>query len=549
MKAFYTLILTLLACSAFAQSKLPPCEGDDYEQWSSCTGTIENDDGSGYEGDFADGQINGYGLLTLVTGEKILGKFTNSVLSGRGLLVTKDGSRYAGEFDQNTFNGLGILVPANGERIEGIFRNGQFVEPKKVIDPQILALLTAAPNLASVVVLGGYSSSELIEIERKAAKLAEERLRVAKERERLDAEELQRQQAQQREQEEKLKIAETQRLENERKAAKLEEERLRLEMKTYTAGKVYYFINGLGSVKGTCVSKKWGEGFTRNVSEGIPYWGIALYERFADSKREPGFFAYKNMEEGFFFGTIFRGPITLEKVRADDWQHCSYLIATGDELNALPALNRELNKTKSEFKLKHELTFAEAEKEWLNARGFKSLADYSNAATINWQIAGARYASLSKYGVTNKEQFDLAYQRKDAIKCDDGYPRNLQGLEDFLTDEAAASRAKKPIDSYCAQRADVAKQEINKEAAEFRRRELASPLLNCTKVNCANSAEVESAVRDSWMRLKGKNSPYANNCFDAIKLVKELRSAGRVFGPDTVTTAFIMCNMGLKELR
>ena len=159
MKAFYTLILTLLACSAFAQSKLPPCEGDDYEQWSSCTGTIENDDGSGYEGDFADGQINGYGLLTLVTGEKILGKFTNSVLSGRGLLVTKDGSRYAGEFDQNTFNGLGILVPANGERIEGIFRNGQFVEAKKVIDPQIITLLAAPPVLASATVLIGKATS------------------------------------------------------------------------------------------------------------------------------------------------------------------------------------------------------------------------------------------------------------------------------------------------------------------------------------------------------------------------------------------------------
>ena len=224
MKAFYTLILMFLACSAFAQSKLPTCKGDDYEQWNSCTGTIENDDGSAYKGDFANGQINGYGLLTLSTGEKVLGKFNNSVLSGRGLLVAKDGSRYAGEFDQNTFNGLGITLLANGERIEGIFRNGQFVKAKKVTDPQILALLTAAPNLASVVVLSGKTdgdnSSELIENERKAAKLEEERLRVAKERERLDAEELQRQQAQQREQEEKLKIVETQRLENERRAAK-----------------------------------------------------------------------------------------------------------------------------------------------------------------------------------------------------------------------------------------------------------------------------------------------------------------------------------------
>ena len=35
----------------------------------------------------------------------------------------------------------------------------------------------------------------------------------------------------------------------------------------------------------------------------------------------------------------------------------------------------------------------------------------------------------------------------------------------------------------------------------------------------------------------------------ANKLVKDLRNAVRIFGPDTVTTAFVMCNMGLKELR
>jgi hypothetical protein len=138
MKVFYTLIFMFLAGAAFAQSKLPTCKGDNYQQWNSCTGTIKGDDGSAYEGDFANGQINGYGLLTLPTGEKVLGQFKNSVLSGRGLLVGKDGSRYAGEFDQNIFNGQGISVLANGERIEGIFRNGQFVEAKKVTDAQII---------------------------------------------------------------------------------------------------------------------------------------------------------------------------------------------------------------------------------------------------------------------------------------------------------------------------------------------------------------------------------------------------------------------------
>ena len=131
MKAFYTLIFMFLAGTAFAQSKLPTCKGDNYEQWNSCTGTINGNDGTAYEGDFANGQINGYGLLTLPTGEKVLGQFKNSVLSGRGLLVGKDGSRYAGEFDKNVFNGQGIFLLANGERKEGIFRNGQFVEAKK----------------------------------------------------------------------------------------------------------------------------------------------------------------------------------------------------------------------------------------------------------------------------------------------------------------------------------------------------------------------------------------------------------------------------------
>ena len=35
----------------------------------------------------------------------------------------------------------------------------------------------------------------------------------------------------------------------------------------------------------------------------------------------------------------------------------------------------------------------------------------------------------------------------------------------------------------------------------------------------------------------------------ANKLVKDLRNAVRIFGLDTVTTDFFMCNIGLKELQ
>ena len=68
-------------------------------------------------------------------------------------------------------------------------------------------------------------------------------------------------------------------------------------------------------------------------------------------------------------------------------------------------------------------------------------------------------------------------------------------------------------------------------------------------MNCTNGASVESAVRDVWMRLRAANNPFADNCFDAIKLVKDMRTAGYAFGPDSVNTPFFMCNRGLKEMR
>jgi len=168
MKTVYTLTFLLLVGSAFAQNKLPTCKGNNQQQWNNCIGTIKGDDGSAYEGDFANGQMDGYGLLTLPTGQKILGQFKKSVLSGRGLLVAKNGSRYAGEFDQNIFNGQGISILADGERIEGIYRNGQFVEAKKVTDAQILALLAAPPVLTSATILIG--KADLAEHEKTISK-------------------------------------------------------------------------------------------------------------------------------------------------------------------------------------------------------------------------------------------------------------------------------------------------------------------------------------------------------------------------------------------
>jgi hypothetical protein len=152
------LVMGLLL-AGFAQATTNTrCQGDDAQKWNNCIATIKNNDGTTYEGDIANGQIHGYGILTLPTGEKVLGQFKNSVLTGRGLFVGNDGSRYAGDFDQNNFNGQGIYVAANGERQEGLFKAGQLTEAKKVTDAQILALLSAAPTFSSLAVLTGKTA-------------------------------------------------------------------------------------------------------------------------------------------------------------------------------------------------------------------------------------------------------------------------------------------------------------------------------------------------------------------------------------------------------
>ena len=475
------LALTVLLLSGFANAADDtPCSGNDPQQWNNCIGDIKKDDGTAYWGGFTNGKLHGFGLLTLPTGEKVLGQFKEGALSGRGVFFAKDGSRYAGDFNQNDFNGQGIYVTVNGDRQEGIFRGGQLAEAKKITDAQILALLSAKPDYASVAILTG----------KQAAPIAA--------------------------------------------------------LKTYDAGMIYKFRRGLGGPRGACVSGKWGEGYQRNVSDGIAYWGMHLYSLFSGGTREPGFFVKHGMYDRFE-GTIVK--MQIEKASAERLRQCDYVIATGEELNTIAALNQTLNEPKTEFKAEHTLSLADAEKEWFNGLGFKNKADYDNAATINWSMSGASYSALAKYGVINMDQFTEADKRRDALNCVEGYPKYLSGMIDFLTDEQASRKAKTTMEKYCAQRTAKIRQDNAKEQEALRREELASPLLNCTKVNCTSGASVESAVRDTWMRLRAANNPFADNCFDAIKLVKDMRSAGYTFGPDSVNTPFFMCNRGLKEMR
>ena len=62
MKAFYTLILVVLAGTAYGQSNLPTCQGNDASKWSNSFGTYTETQGS-WKGDKYVGEFSALGVF------------------------------------------------------------------------------------------------------------------------------------------------------------------------------------------------------------------------------------------------------------------------------------------------------------------------------------------------------------------------------------------------------------------------------------------------------------------------------------------------------
>jgi len=158
-------------------------------------GTFTFPDGEKYVGQFKDGKYNGQGTLTYAEGGKYVGEFKDDKRDGQGIETNANGAKYVGEWKSGKLDGNGITYTADGGIQEsGIFKDDELVT-SQYIDPNSFTRIgnnKTAPAVTEV---------PLLEMERKAAQLEQERIRLAKEREQLNTEKLQR------DREDQLKLA------------------------------------------------------------------------------------------------------------------------------------------------------------------------------------------------------------------------------------------------------------------------------------------------------------------------------------------------------
>ena len=128
MKIYYTLILVLMAGSAYGQSNLPPCRGSDVSRWSNCTGLQTTKDFI-YKGEFLNGKMHGSGQMNVLQpdfkGDKYVGEFKDGKYSGQGTYTFANGNKYVGENKDGKRDGQGTYTFADGR-----IHVGEWVESK-----------------------------------------------------------------------------------------------------------------------------------------------------------------------------------------------------------------------------------------------------------------------------------------------------------------------------------------------------------------------------------------------------------------------------------
>lgn len=121
------LLLCLLGWgSALAQTGLPPCQGNDSANWSSCRGTSSFPDGSKYSGEFKAGNFGGFGTFYYANGSVYVGEWFNGNRNGNGSLTYRNGTKYVGEWRDGFQNGMGVEYTVEGR----VLASGTYLKGK-----------------------------------------------------------------------------------------------------------------------------------------------------------------------------------------------------------------------------------------------------------------------------------------------------------------------------------------------------------------------------------------------------------------------------------
>ena len=126
----FLLILLLLPLSSYS---LPKCEGSNPMKWNNCKGTLSLKTFK-YEGEWKNGNYDGYGIFTADGGVRYEGQFKNGKFHGEGKIIRRDGSMYVGEYVNGLEHGTGVQH-FNGKKIMGIWEKGKLI--RRVYDDEL----------------------------------------------------------------------------------------------------------------------------------------------------------------------------------------------------------------------------------------------------------------------------------------------------------------------------------------------------------------------------------------------------------------------------
>lgn len=83
-------------------------------------------DGRRYQGTFIDGQMQGYGTLEWPNGDVYVGTFNANAITGTGTFYWQNGNvSYKGTVEDGKRHGLGVMIWPDGRRYDGAFRQNE----------------------------------------------------------------------------------------------------------------------------------------------------------------------------------------------------------------------------------------------------------------------------------------------------------------------------------------------------------------------------------------------------------------------------------------